>query len=262
MMWLNGQWRDVARIPADDRGFTLGDGLFETLHWREGRVLRQNLHEARMRASAQSLGLPDPLAGVDLSRLGQEMSEQLGVDDLSLRYSVSAGGGPRGLERPGRDELTRLLTGAERKAPPEALNLALSDIRRSGSSLICRHKTLNYIDNIAARRQARAQGADMALLLDTRGYLSGADSANLFWHVDGSWHTPAIDCGVLAGTVRAALIAAGDVQIGEYAPGELLRADAVVVTNAVMGIVPARQFMGQALQLEPGLVAALTARLD
>ncbi|MBR9825953.1 MAG: 4-amino-4-deoxychorismate lyase [Alphaproteobacteria bacterium] len=262
MIWLNGQWQGEAQVAVSDRGFTLGDGLFETMKTSQGRILRRERHETRLRASAQALGLPDPLAGVKLDDLAREMTERLEQDALILRFSVSAGEGVRGLVRPSEPCLTRCLTGAPAGDAPDHLTLALSNIRRSGSSLSARHKTLSYVDNLSARRQARLEGADMGLLLDTRGYLSGGDSANLFWFADGRWYTPALDCGVLAGTVRAELLEQVDIQEGRYAPSELLRADVVVMSNAAFGLVPVRKLGGHDLTEDTARLDQLKALLD
>lgn len=262
MIWMNGYWLDEASIQATDRGFSLGDGLFETMRYADGQIIRRERHEARLRASAGALGFPDPLEDTDLDVLANGLAERMGQRQLTLRFSVSAGSAARGLARPVDIALTRCLTGAEPALVPQYLDLALSTIRRAGSSFAARHKTLSYVDNIAARRQAQAAGADMALVLDTRGYLSGGDSANLFFYAGGTWHTPSQDCGVLPGTVRAALLDQGDIREGQYALSDLLRADAVVMSNAVMGVISVRQLGTQPLRRDAGCVEALIAQLS
>jgi len=253
MIWLDGEWVEAAALPVSDRGFLLGDGLFETLRWSGGRIPRLDYHQARMRRSADMMGLPDPFDGVSLEAL----AAQFEGDDLVLRFSISTGEGARGLARPGRPCIRRLLTASPRSAPPTALRLVTVKPRRSASALTSGHKTLSYADNVHARRIAEAQGGDMALVLDTDGRLSGADCANLFWFADGRWETPSEACGALPGTVRAHILAAGHAETDARGPNGLARAEQVAVTNAVMGVVPVSHLDGVALPQNPDALKTL-----
>lgn len=262
MIWLDGEWLDEASIDPRDRGFTLGDGLFETMRTQNGAILRLDAHMARMRSSAEVFGLPDPWAGTPINSLAREAATQMGQGNLSLRYSVSAGAAPRGLGRPDAIEPKRMLVVAPASPPPDYRDLALATQRRSGSSFTARHKTLSYADNIQAHRLARGAGADLALLLDTRGYLSGCDSANLYWNVGGEWFTPALDCGVLAGTVRAQILDSRTVHEVRAPLSALHASDCVLVSNAMIGLVPVRRLGASALRQSPVLAADLLGAID
>ena len=129
------------------------------------------------------------------------------------------------------------MTAAPLAAPPGSIRLHESAIRRSPSSPASRHKTLSYIDNVMARREALQAGADMALLLDTDGFLSGCDCANLFWVTDFGICTPDLDTGVLPGTARAYILDCLDVVECRARPDVLDTAGLVFVTNALTGAV-------------------------
>lgn len=238
-VWLDGEFLAAGDIghALDDRGLLLGDGLFETLRVSNGRPVRFERHLARLSASAAELGLLLPDGGEGLEDAARELAQRLGLPDAAVRISLTAGSGPRGLVRPDPAGASLFMTGAPLAAPPASIRLHTSEIRRSPSSPACRHKTLSYIDNVMARREALEAGADMALLLDTDGFVSGCDCANLFWITDYGICTPELESGVLPGTARAEILDSLDVVECRALPDVLDTAGLVFVTNALSGAV-------------------------
>ncbi len=119
-------------------------------------------------------------------------------------------------------------------------------VRRNEGSPASKLKSLAYLDNVLARREAKAVGADEAVMLNTVGEVACAAAANLFWIKDGRLFTPALDCGVLDGIARAAVLdaalqaeaAAMEVRAG---PEALAGAEAAFITNSLMGVLPVRR---------------------
>jgi branched-chain amino acid aminotransferase/4-amino-4-deoxychorismate lyase len=114
-------------------------------------------------------------------------------------------------------------------------------VRRNEQSPTAQLKTLAYLDNVLARREARLVGADEALMLNTRGELACAAAANLFWVAGERLVTPALACGVLPGIVRARVIAAArarriPVEEVAAAPESLASAAAIFLTNSLIGL--------------------------
>ena len=260
-VWIEGEWLQGGAIPANDRGFLLGDGLFETIRVSAGKPLRLARHVERLRKSAKILALADPFAGIMFDEIIEEAVERSGLGESVVRFSVSAGAGQRGLLR-SDGPLTRVLQVSARPDIPASVDLATSEIRRSGSAVSTRHKTLSYIDNIAARSEARAAGADMALLRDTADNVSGADCANIIWSRGGALHTPSLSCAVLPGTVRAVLTERVGLQEDEAGLADVMSADGVFISNAVMGVVPVRAVDGQELAGNPDALAILRDALS
>lgn len=241
-------------IEPTDRGFTLGDGLFETLLFEDGVTRHAPLHWARLAAGCAALGLPAP----DWGAIATPKMTQGGR--LALRVSWSAGPGGRGLDRPA--EPTPQMTFSIAPAPlpgPAALVIARS-VRRNAASPASRHKTLSYLDNVLAREEARAGGGDEAVMLNGEGHLACAAAANLFWIEDGTVFTPSLDCGVLAGITRGRLMAAHPVREAAAEPQALERAQAVFLTNSLTGVRAVRSLDGRPLAPHP-LVTALAAKL-
>jgi branched-chain amino acid aminotransferase/4-amino-4-deoxychorismate lyase len=172
-------------VPADDRGLLLGDGLFETVLFKAGRAILWAEHIDRLARGCAALGLPAP----DADALGRTAaaalaSAGLGEARAAVRLSWTAGSGGRGLDRPSHVKPRLIVSAAPSERPTSPAVLALSDIRRNETSPTSRHKTLAYLDNVMARRQARAQGADEALMLNSQGEIAGCAAANFFWIED------------------------------------------------------------------------------
>jgi branched-chain amino acid aminotransferase/4-amino-4-deoxychorismate lyase len=256
----DGDWIEETRKAwaLNDRGALLGDGLIETMRVVRGRVLRFDRHMERLSRSCADLGLPGPKDPEGIAGLIAELVAENALKDAVVRLTLTAGPGPRGLDRPDEIIPSLALSAVPFTPPPAQYRLALSEIRRSPASIAARYKTLSYMDNLQARRQARGAGADMALLLDTRGNLSGGDCANLFWTRGEDVFTPDLRCGVLAGTVRAEILDSIPVEAGSFEAGELVQADAVFVTNAAIGAVPVVSLDGVPLgngELPPRIAA-------
>ena len=235
-LWLNGLVLDdaAACIGADDRGFTLGDGAFETMRVSAGRVLWYGAHLRRLRTSAALLGIP---IDRDNEALTLAMAEVLTANELrdgSLRVTLSRGRAPRGLDTPVVVRPTLLITAARTGPPlaPARLVTAVATRRneRSASSGI---KSLSYLDNVLARREAERAGADDALLLNTRDRVAEVTGANLIVLLDGALLTPPVEDGALPGIVRGVLIEAGLLRTASLRHDELQRAEAMFLCNSL-----------------------------
>ncbi|MCF8879597.1 aminotransferase class IV [Hyphobacterium sp. SN044] len=245
--WDEQGWRtfEPGDIAPEDRGFLIGDGVFETMRVAGGRIRHSDAHRDRFEAACAALDLDCP------AEWGQVEAAATGLPDGSiLRLTLTRGPGPRGIGPVTEPEPRLFLADFPPVSPPEPVSLCTVSIRRSPSSLASRYKTLSYADNAAARREAVASGADMALLLTTEGHVSGADCANLFWIKGDVLCTPLPGCAIRPGVMREAVMAkARDtglmVREHVFPPAALLSAGAVFVTNAAMGVVPVRRIDGR-----------------
>ena len=235
----------MAGVPLDDRGLLLGDGLFETLLWRRGELVLAQAHAARLAAGAAVLGLPapDPGAFTDTA-LEAVRRAGLGETRAAVRVTLTAGSGGRGLDRPAALQPRLLATAAPSVRPASPARLAIAATRRNQASSASRLKTLSYLDNVLARREAVAAGAEEAVMLNTDGHLACAAAANIFWIRDGALFAPAPEAGVLDGImarqVRAAAAGLGlDVRSVLAAAAVLESAEAIFLTNSLIGLRPA-----------------------
>lgn len=265
MIHLNGRLVDAAaaRIDPSDRGFLLADGLFETLRVYGGRVFKLEAHLARLATGARLLDLPMPSAGdiglaiVDTLRANQH-------SDASLRITLTRGPGQRGLLPPKEPTPTLMIVSHPIAASPKApLTAYLASVRRNEHSPTSQIKSLGYLDNILALREAGAAGCDEALLLNTAGRLAGGSRSNVFVVLDRILTTPPLSEGVLAGITRQTVlelaIEAG-VSVREMPLGltDIERASEAMVCNSLLEVRALRRIGRR--DLAPGSVAEELAR--
>ncbi len=247
----------MSQISPQDRGFTLGHGLFETVLWEAGRLVRWEAHIARMERGCTALGLPSP-DRIAARALCEEMVARAGLGQTraAMRLNWSAGEGGRGLDMPPMFAPVLTASGAPSAKPTGPLSLFSVSIRRNEASPTSRLKSLSYLDNVLARAEARRAGADEALMLNGRAEVACAAAANLFWLKGGVLFTPALECGVLDGTIRAAVLVAAQslgapVETGRFPASALAAADAAFLTNSLIGVRAVRALDGRILPLDP-----------
>ncbi len=240
-------------IPIDDRGLLLGDGLFETMLALDGALPHLVAHLDRMAAGCDVLNLP--FDREEAERLVREAAPAAGR--FAVRLTLTAGSGGRGLDRPAAP-VPVLFAKAAPSAPVTTPATAIvATTRRNEGSPTSRLKTLAYLDNVLARGEARAAGADEAIMLNNRGELACAAAANLFWIRGDRLYTPRLDCGALAGITRARLMALHEVE--EVAAGlEVLEAaDAIFLTNSLIGVREVSRLGDKAFAPHPRVKALL-----
>jgi branched-chain amino acid aminotransferase len=239
-------------IAENDRGFLLGDGLFETLLVAKGVALWRIEHLARMAKSAVKLGI-----AFDADRIGVAVDDVIrksGDGAQVLRISLSRGVTERGLASDSDEStLSVSILPFDTSKIGQPLSLATSSVRRNPSSISDRHKTLSYINNIHAAREAKARGADDALILNIDGLVASTSIANIFIVTGKQLATPPEGDGVLPGIMRKHIIEnAGNfgysVSVRSFERDELQDASAVFVTNSLRFVSPVRALDGENLQ--------------
>jgi branched-subunit amino acid aminotransferase/4-amino-4-deoxychorismate lyase len=255
-----GTWGDPDQLslPLSDRGLLLADGLFETVLVQAGRPRLLAEHLARWQASAASLGMePPPGADRVLPLLAEAVARSGLCGDGALRLNWSRGsGGGRGLALPGpgepqgRPRFWLQLSPWTRPGAPLAVIVSRLE-RRNPDSLVGRCKTFAYAGAIQALREARAAGADDALLLGGGGDLCCGTSANLLVRLKGEWITPPVASGCLPGVMRGRGLALGLVREGRLGVADLLASEGALLINS-LGQRPIRRCEGRDLPLPSG----------
>jgi branched-chain amino acid aminotransferase len=262
--WVDGRLlrADEPHLSAFDRGFQLGDGVFETLRARAGRTAELDAHLARLERSATGLGIALP-EGTDAA-LTAAIAELLGAEglagpegDAAIRITVSRGRFTgRGLLPPDEQVRPTIVVQAWPVLPPppghleRGLHLMPTAVRRDPSSPLAALKTTSRADYVFARLEARAAGADDALFLTIEGHLSEATTANVFLVRGAELATPSLDCAILPGTTRDWILGwAGGVGLttleARLAPPDLAAADEAFLSSSVAGILPVTRFAGR-----------------
>ena len=261
-VWIDGRLEpaDAHHLSAFDRGFQLGDGIFETLRATGGHPTELDEHLARLRSSAAGLDIELPVTvEADIAGAITALLEAEGLagpdGDASVRITVSRGiVAARGL-LPASEGRATIVIQAWPVAPPPAghldvgLHLVASAVRRDPGNPLAALKTTSRADFVYARLEARRAGADDALFLTIDGHLSEATSANVFLVRGSELATPSLDCAILPGTTRTWIlhwaVGAGlTVVEGRLTRADLATADEAFLCSSVAGILPVTRFEG------------------
>jgi len=239
VVWLDGRLTTEPTLSTADRGFTLADGVFETIRYQGGAALWLPDHLARLHAGASRLGIPLALGDNMIAQGIEDLIAARRLTEAALRLTLTRGpAAQRGLWPPGEPVQPTILATAAPLRTPSPVRVTVSrSTRRNEHSPLSRMKSLNYGDNLIARREAAERGFDDALLLNTSGALACASVANVFVRLDGRWRTPSLADGALPGLARARLLAllpAEEVRVGS---DELARVEAAFLANS-LGLTP------------------------
>ena len=232
LIWLNGNIvSNTETVSVFDRGLLYGDGLYETIRVRNGNAIRFDLHLERLTAGLQVLNIPVPR--FDLHAAVTDILKAGGLADARVRITVT-----RGLSV-GKSEPTVIATAVPLPSNGlEPTRMVISSYRRDEASPLTRVKTLNCLASVMASMEASIKNADDALLLNTRGLVAEATSANIFLVQGSRLLTPSLAQGCLPGIVRRAVLELAprmDVQPVECEVGlaDLLQADELFLTSAI-----------------------------
>jgi branched-chain amino acid aminotransferase len=247
IFWLNGVERSVdePQLSPLDRGFTLADGLFETMRASNGVIFRLDAHLDRLCTGARVLGIPIPPTLRDHVASSARAAFAAGYVHASVRLTVTRGPAPPGLAPPPHPAPTIALAISPLSLPetPRPIVAAMASARRNEYALTAGIKTLSYTESVLALAQAKAAGADDAIFLDTAGHVSEATASNLFALIDDTLVTPALSCGVLPGITRAVVLELAqtlgiDTSERELDEPELALATELFLTSSIREIAP------------------------
>jgi branched-chain amino acid aminotransferase len=238
-----------AVISVFDHGFLYGDGIYETMRVYDGVIFMLDEHLRRLYRSASLIGLTVPL---DTDSLKTSIYDTLMANSLKnafVRLTVSRGYGPIGLDPDLCPEPTIVIITQEMKDYPKSfyekgINLIIPDTRRNFKEAINPQiKSLNFLNNILAKIEAKKKGAYEVIMLNVYGKLTEGTVCNVFFFKDGVLCTPSLECGILDGITRRVVIdlALRDglkVKEDEFTKEDLYLAEEVFITNSTMEVMP------------------------
>ncbi len=235
-IWLNGSIVEAAKaIDADDRGVTLGDGLFETLAVCDGAPLRFDRHMTRLATGATVLGMPVPVEKASLLQAVHEVCAAADVIEGSARITLLRGPAARGVLPPANPVPTLMVTASSGEVGKTGNVTAIisTRTRRNELSPLSAVKSTNYLDAILAAEEARAAGAEEAILLNTQGNVAEATAANVFCRLGEHLVTPPVADGALPGIMRACVMEAETLIERSLSVDDLRIADEVFLTSSL-----------------------------
>ncbi|MBI5664086.1 MAG: aminotransferase class IV [Nitrospirae bacterium] len=270
MIYLNNKLvdRDRAIISVFDHGFLYGDGVYETLRAYDGVVFMFDEHLARLFRSASLIDLSIPMSGDAIKKAVYKTVKANGLEEAVIRITVSRGPGPVGLDPALCPEPTFVIFAARFRKYPEqfyrkGVSIAIADTRRNYSrALDPRIKSLNFLNNIQAKIEAKKKGAYEAVMLNYRGYIAEGTISNIFFIKDKVLCTPSPKTGILDGITRRIILeAARELKIetreGSFRPRDIQGAHEAFISNTTMEVMPVSGIIGLKKFPGPGDITKL-----
>ncbi len=271
IFWLNGKIVPPAqaRIPLLDHGLLYGDGVFEGLRFYNGRVFRLAQHLNRLVRSAAAIALKLPYGHREIASAMREVISAYrdlhGDEDGYLRLVVTRGEGrlgidPTGCKRGNMFIIADQLALTDKSVQNSGARVVIASTRRlSPDGLDPRIKSLNYLNNIMARLEANAAGADEAIMLNSIGNVAEGTADNVFIVGRGVLKTPPLRDGPLDGITRGVLMELAkveDIPCEEVSlsPYDLYTADECILCGTGAEIIPVREIDGRAVKEAPGRI--------
>jgi branched-chain amino acid aminotransferase len=214
-IYLDGKYVDPAeaKISVFDHGLLYGDGVFEGIRLYGRNVFRLEEHLERLEYSAKAILLQIPLTRKELSHAVCETCRQSNLTDGYIRLVVTRGVGDLGLS-PWLCPKPSVFIIADKIAlyPPEYYSQGLEIVtvptrRTNPAALSPAVKSLNYLNNILAKIEARQFGALEAIMLNDQGFVAECTGDNVFTVHKGRMYTPAAQQGALKGITRDTIFA-------------------------------------------------------
>lgn len=236
--WVNGTVAPVNEsfVQIVDHGFTVGDGVFETLKTQKGVAFALTRHLRRLERSAQGLGLPVPDEATVREAVGQVCHREP-YDVGVLRITYTSGPGPLGSQR-GDQGCTLAVVSMPGKPWPASTKAHISQWPRNERSPLAGLKTTSYAENAIALSAAKERGASEAIMANLAGNLCEGTGSNVFVVADGLVFTPPLVDGCLAGVTRGLVLDWFDV-VEQTMPLSILdAADEVFLTSCTRDIHP------------------------
>jgi len=250
IMLINGT--QATTIAATDRGLAYGDGLFSTIKVEYGVVRLWDYHLQRLQLGAQRLFFPDIdwlLLSAEVKLLAQSLSA---APQAVIKVILTRGSGGRGYSTQGCYAPLRILSSHVfprfyQHWQRDGIKVIQCQQRLAVNPQLAGLKTLNRLEQVLIKHELDAQQAVEGIVCDYLGNVIEACSANIFVYLDGQWLTPKLDgCGV-AGVKRRQVIESAKqagITIAEVAVKEtdLLNAQALCLSSALMGLIPVKQY--------------------
>lgn len=248
-VYLNGRLipEEEAVISVFDHGFLYGDGIYETMRAYRGAVFMIDEHIKRLFRSGDLIKLKIPQSRDEIKETVYNTLRKNNLKEAYIRLSISRGKGEIGLDPELCKEPTFVIIAKRFKEYPEELYLRgvmvsiVKTRRNAPEALNPKIKSLNFLNNILAKIEAKEEGTYEAIMLNYQGQLTEGTISNIFFVKNKTLYTPSIEAGILDGITREMVIriAKGKgikVEEGIYNPGNLYGADEAFITNTTLEV--------------------------
>ena len=247
---------EKAAINIKDRGFLLGDSIFDTLLYNNQKIILFDFHFTRFNKSIRNNYFNFNLSKKKLENIIFKLIKKNNLLDskLSIRYTLTRGySKSRGLDIEKSQNANFLITIFKLSVNYNIIRpvkLKVSKIKRFSNSLLSRNKTNNYFENIQSKLIAQKNGYDDALILNESDKICCCSSSNIYFVKKNKIFTPPINDGALDGTVRRYLIEKKKVEVRSISLNNLNDISEVFLTNSI-GLRPVSQINNHSFKNGP-----------
>ena len=249
-----------ARLAAVSSATLYGRGVFTTLAVYDSKPFLWSKHWQRLTAHAAKLDVDH--TGCTEKSVGEALAKLIAVNQVKngrarvTMLARSAGDFWKAKLPSTRKTDLLIMTGDPHRVSQNGLSLAVSPYRVSTFSPLMGIKSLNYLDHVLSKEEARSRDFDEAVVLNERGEIVSATTSNIFWAKNGTVHTPTLSTGALAGVTRECVIDIANKHFiplveGVYEMADLVDADEIFLTSSGIGVAPVTTFDFRRYAVEP-----------
>ncbi|KNF09204.1 aminotransferase, class IV [Gottschalkia purinilytica] len=240
-------------ISPMSEGYMFGYGLFETIKVVNSKMCFLEEHIERLKKSCKKIGLEFNFNIKEIENRAYKILEKnkLNIGAIKIVYSKNG-------------EENYLIITTRKSSYTEnnykvGYKICFSDIRRNPDSILPYIKSVNYMENIIAKKIGNEKGYEEVIFLNTKNKIAEGSVSNIFFIKNDILFTPSIECGILPGITRDKVIDIAKeldvkVNIGEFSKDELLNADEVFITNSLMDIMPISNIDNKLFNIEKNII--------
>ncbi len=229
------------------RSLFYGEGVFESFRYKNRLPVLFDEHINRMEKGANILRIPFP-EKQNIKRVTEKALSESAIPDAYVKICLLSSGD--GAFYTASESSQLLVIIKEYATSDTPVRLSVNTFKILSDSPLRSVKSMNYLENIMARREALSNNFDEALFLNERGEVVECSAGNIFWYKDQTLYTPGIECGCLPGTTRDLILDSTDesnieYETGRYSLDNLMSADFIFISNSLIGCVPVAELQGR-----------------
>ena len=266
LIYLDGKLvpKSEAKISVFDHGFLYGDGVFEGIRIYSGNIFRLREHLVRLYESARSIMLEIPLTMEEMEEATVETVRANNLQDGYIRLVVSRGAGDLGLDPANCPKPCVVIIADQVRLYPQELYEKGMEIvtvptrRNRVDALNPKIKSLNYLNNVLVKLEAKRAGVLEALMLNSEGYVCEASGDNVFIVKNGRILTPPGYLGALEGITKNVVMELArklgyDVREEPFTLHDVYVADEMFLTGTAAEVIPVVNVDGRVIGVgQPG----------
>lgn len=246
------------QVNCSDRGLQYGDGLFETIACKAGKLLLWKVHMKRLQQGCERLNIPAINAEIWLEDIRKLVNKN---ENCVIKLIITRGESGRGYVAPTDPIPTRIVTSHPWPNYPsenveKGIRVRVCHTQISVNLSLAGLKHLNRLDNVLARNEWADESFVEGLMLDDQGYVIEGTMSNIFAVKNDVMYTPMIKRSGVKGVMRTEIIhmaSQNNIKLIEtdFKLHELVEMDELFMTNSIIGIWPVHELEGHSYSVGP-----------